>query len=411
MNIGVVGVNHNLAPISVREGVSFTDLQKIEAINYLLDKEIEEVVILSTCNRSEIYIQSKNIKEKIKMIEQFYESFFECPDVSNYLFTKSGREAIEHIYNVTSGLDSIVLGEDQILGQVKDAHVFSMQLGASKKIFNKLFREAITTAKNMKSTTKISQQPLSISYIGVRFLEKRLGDLEGKNALVIGVGKMSKLTMKHLEEEKVNTIYVSNRSHGKIKEIQHEYKNIVPIEYKDRYKVLNDVDMVISATASPHMVIKYEEMPKLQKQVYMMDIALPRDIDPKINDIENAEVYDIDDLKKIHDENNEKRKELANIGYEMISESINEFLEWVDSTHIDPTIESLNDKCLEIREDTLEYIFRKLNLDTREKKIIDKMMTSALKRLIREPIINLKQTKDKGKREEYMKLVEELFEL
>jgi glutamyl-tRNA reductase len=169
--------------------------------------------------------------------------------------------------------------------------------------------------------------------------------------------------------------------------------------------------MVISATASPHMVIKYEEMPKLQKQVYMMDIALPRDIDPKINDIENAEVYDIDDLKKIHDENNEKRKELANIGYEMINESIDEFLEWVDSTHTDPTIESLNDKCLEIREDTLEYIFRKLNLDTREKKVIDKMMTSALKRLIREPIINLKQTKDKGKREEYIKLVEELFEL
>ena len=411
MDIGVVGVNHNLAPISIREGVSFTDLQKIEAINYLLDKEIEEIVILSTCNRSEIYIQSPNIEEKVKVVEDFYQSFFNSSGVKKYLFSKTNREAIEHIYNVTAGLDSIVLGEDQILGQVKDAHNFSMQLGASKKGFNKLFREAITTSKDIKNTTKISQQPLSISYIGVKFLEEKIGSLEGKNALVIGIGKMSKLTMTHLEEEKVNTIYVSNRSHGKIKEIQHEYKNIVPIEYDDRYKVLNDVDIVISATASPHIVVKYEDMPKIENKVYMMDIALPRDIDPRINDLENVEVYDIDNLKEIHDKNDKKRKELANIGYKMIDSSINEFMEWVDSTQIDPTIESLNDKCLEIREDTLDYIFRKLDLDNREKKIIDKMMTSALKRLIREPIINLKQTKDKGKREEYIKLVEELFEL
>lgn len=411
MNIGVIGVNHNVAPIEIREKVSFTDIQKIEAINYLLDKEIEEIIILSTCNRSEIYIQSKNIEDKIKIVEEFYESFFNLPGVKQYLFTKKDRDAIEHIYKVSAGLDSIVLGEDQILGQVRDAHEFSMQLGASKKKFNKLFREAITVSKDMKTKTKISQQPLSISYIGVRFLEEKLGNLEGKNALVIGIGKMSKLTMKHLEEGKVNTIYVSNRSHGKIKEIENDYKNIVPIQYNDRYKVLNDVDMVISATASPHIIIKADEMPKIERKIYMMDIALPRDIDPDINKLENVELYDIDDLKQIHDKNDQKRKELANIGLGMINESIDEFVEWLDSTNIDPTIESLNERCDEIREDTLDYIFRKINLDNREKKIIEKMMTSALKRLIREPIINLKQTKDKGKREEYMKMVEELFEI
>ncbi len=411
MNIGVIGVNHNVAPIEIREKVSFTDIQKIEAINYLLDKEIEEIIILSTCNRSEIYIQSKNIEDKIKIVEEFYESFFNLPGVKQYLFTKKDRDAIEHIYKVSAGLDSIVLGEDQILGQVRDAHEFSMQLGASKKKFNKLFREAITVSKDIKTTTKISQQPLSISYIGVRFLEEKLGSLEGKNALVIGIGKMSKLTMKHLEEGKVNTIYVSNRSHGKIKEIENDYKNIVPIQYNDRYKVLNDVDMVISATASPHIIIKADEMPKIERKICMMDIALPRDIDPAINKLENVELYDIDDLKQIHDKNDQKRKELANIGLEMINESIDEFVEWLDSTNIDPTIESLNERCDEIREDTLDYIFRKVNLDNREKKIIEKMMTSALKRLIREPIINLKQTKDKGKREEYMKMVEELFEI
>ena len=168
---------------------------------------------------------------------------------------------------------------------------------------------------------------------------------------------------------------------------------------------MNDIDIVISATSSPHMVIRYDEMPKIQKKILMMDIALPRDIDPKINKLENIEIYDIDNLKDIQDKNDNKRKELAKIGSKMISEKIIEFIEWIDSIKIDPTIESLNDKCLEIREDTLDYIYRKTNLDNRDKKIIDKMLTSALKRLIREPIINLKQIKDKGKREEYIKLV------
>lgn len=411
MNIGVIGINHNLAPINIRENVSFTDVQKIEAINYFLDRDIDEVVILSTCNRSEIYIQAKNIDEKIKFLEDFYERFFNVADIKEYLFSKKNTSAVEHLFKVASGLDSIVLGEDQILGQVKDAHDFSMQLGSSKKIFNKLFREAINVAKDIKNTTKISHQPLSISYIGVKFIQSKIGKLEGKKALLIGMGKMNKLTIKYLKEEKLDTIYVSNRNHGKIMELESKFKNIIPIRYEDRYKVMNDIDIVISATSSPHMVIKYDEMPKIQKKILMMDIALPRDIDPKINKLENIEIYDIDNLKDIQDKNDNKRKELAKIGSQMISEKIIEFIEWIDSIKIDPTIESLNDKCLEIREDTLDYIYRKTNLDNRDKKIIDKMLTSALKRLIREPIINLKQIKDKGKREEYIKLIEELFEL
>lgn len=411
MNIGVIGINHNLAPINIRENVSFTDVQKIEAINYFLDRDIDEVVILSTCNRSEIYIQAKNIDEKIKFLEDFYENFFNVADIKEYLFSKKNTSAVEHLFKVASGLDSIVLGEDQILGQVKDAHDFSMQLGSSKKIFNKLFREAINVAKDIKNTTKISHQPLSISYIGVKFIQSKIGKLEGKKALLIGMGKMNKLTIKYLKEEKLDTIYVSNRNHGKIMELESKFKNIIPIRYEDRYKVMNDIDIVISATSSPHMVIRYDEMPKIQKKILMMDIALPRDIDPRINKLENIEIYDIDNLKDIQDKNDNKRKELAKIGRQMISEKIIEFIEWIDSIKIDPTIESLNDKCLEIREDTLDYIYRKTNLDNRDKKIIDKMLTSALKRLIREPIINLKQIKDKGKREEYIKLIEELFEL
>lgn len=411
MSIGVVGVNHNLAPINIREGVSFTDTKKIEAINNLLDYGIDEVVILSTCNRSEVYIRSEYIMEKIKVVEDFYEKFFNQPGIKNFLFSKIDIEAIQHLFDVTAGLDSIVIGEDQILGQVKDSHDLAMQLGSSKKIFNKLFREAITTAKDIKNTTKISQQPLSISYIAIKFLKEKLGSLEGKKALVVGTGKMSKLAMKHLEEEKVSKIYLANRSYEKSIELQGKYENIIPVDYEDRYNILIDSDIVISATSSPHLVIKHEHLPKILNDIYMMDIALPRDIDPKLNEIDNINIYDIDDLKNIQDKNDKKRKELAQVASSIIQEKINEFVEWEDSIHIDPTIHSLNDKCVEIREDTLDYIFRKIELTPKEQKIIDKMMTSALKRLIREPIVNLKQVKDKGKREEYIKLIEELFNI
>lgn len=413
MNIGVVGVNHNLAPINVREAVSFTDTKKIEAINILLDSEIDEIVILSTCNRSEIYISGENVQQKVDEVANFYKDYFGVKDIEQYLFKKTNLEAIQHLFDVTAGLDSLVVGEDQILGQVKDAHEFCMKLGATKKVFNKLFRDAVTTSKEIKTITKISQQPLSISYIGVKLLKEKMGTLEGKNALIVGLGKMNLLTLNHLEEENVKNIYIANRNIEKTKEIENKFDNIIPIEYSDRHKIIQEksIDIVISATSSPHLVIKYDDMPKLDKKIYIMDIALPRDIDTKLKELNYVELYDIDDLKEIHDKNDIKRNELAQKAQEIIKIKIDEFTEWLDLTFIDPTIQSLNSKCIEIKEDTLEYIFRKIDLNQREQKIIDKMLGSALKRVIREPIINLKQVKNKGQREEYIKVIEDLFEI
>lgn len=413
MDIAVIGINHNLSPIGIREKVSFTDTKKIEATNILLDKDLREVVILSTCNRSEIYISCEEIEVGIDIVKNFYEEFFQLNEVSLYLFSKKDNEAIEHLFNVTSGLDSLVIGEDQILGQVKGAHELAMKIGSSKKLFNKLFREAITTAKEVKTVTKISQQPLSISYIGIKLLKEKIKNLQNKNILIIGLGKMNLLTIKHLEEENVGTIYIANRSIEKFKEIQQLYNNIEYVEYKDRYNILKDnqIDIVISATSSPHLVIKKEEIINIKRSIYFMDLALPRDIDFKIKDMENMELYCIDDLKNIQSENDEIRVRLSKEAHKIIVNKINEFIEWRDISIIDPTIQSLNKKCIEIKKDTLDYIFRKVDLNQRDKKIIEKMMTSALKRMIREPILNLKQVKNKGKREEYIKTIEELFDI
>lgn len=413
MKVAVVGVNHKVAPIAIREKVAFSEAKKIEAMDKLLDYGIEEVVILSTCNRSEIYIATKveKTKDAIEFVKHFYKSFFDIEDISKYLFVENGKNAIEHLYCVAAGLDSIVLGEDQILGQVSDAHLFAMEFGGSKKILNKMFREAVTTAKEIKDSTKMSEVPLSVSYIGVKYLKQEIGNLHGKKALVVGLGEMGRLAFRHLIEEGVSDIYMCNRNHEKVYDLSKEYEAITPINYEERYDYLNRVDIVVTATSSPHTVIKSSNIVDLNKQIYMMDLAMPRDIEPEVSQIEGVTLFDIDDLSRISHENEHKREELAKQAMQMVEKKIEEFLVWCDIIKVDPVIQSLNQKCKDISDDTLSYIYRKMDLDCREKKILEKMISSALARVIREPVLKLKSIEEEEKRDAYIQLMGELFEI
>lgn len=409
MEIAVIGVNHNKTPINIREKVSFTEARKIEGSNYLLDRGIKEVIILSTCNRSEIYIAANNVRKYIPIVREFYSEFFNISDIEEYLFEKENIDAIRHLYFVTSGLDSIVLGEDQILGQVKDSLLFSMEIGCSGKVLNKLFREAVTVAKGIKSDFKISEIPLSTSYIGIKYLKENIGSFKGKKALIIGTGKISSLALTYLEEEELGEVYITNRTHGKLKSVVNQYPHAKIIEYENRYDYLNEVDILISATAAPHTVIAYEKMPQLESELFILDLALPRDIDRRVAEVKGVTIYDIDDLKKVSDENYQKRIELCNGAMDIIEDNIETFLQWLQGIKIDPIIKSLNDRCREIEEDTMAYINRKLELDGREQKIIEKMLKSSLKRLIREPIFTLKETKEEGEIEKYIETITDLF--
>ncbi|WBW98452.1 glutamyl-tRNA reductase [Oceanirhabdus sp. W0125-5] len=410
MEIAVVGINHNNAPVDVRERAAFTESSKIDVINELMDSGIEEAVVLSTCNRSEVYVAySKKIDGK-NILKDIYKKQFKYVDLDLFLFAKKGQEAIEHIFRVASGMDSIVLGEDQILGQVKDSLILSMELGSSKKLLNRLFRDAVTAAKEIKNKLKISEIPLSTSYIGVKLLKERIGDLKGKNVLIIGVGQISKLTLKYLLLEDFNSIKITNRTHGKLKELSVKSEKIELVNYSDRYEVLNEVDVVISATSAPHVILRMENMPELNKKLYILDLAVPRDIDPKVREGSYVELLDIDDLEKISSNNMEKREGLKEQADEIIREYIFEFNEWKKRTKIDPVIKDLKEKCDEIEKDTLEYIFRKSNMELRDQKIVQKMLNSALKRVIRDPIIKLKELED-DERENYMDVVKELFKL
>lgn len=409
MDLALIGVNHNISPIEVREKVSFTESMRIDGSSMILDKGIDEVIILSTCNRSEIYIVSENIEDSIEEIKAFYSKFFNFPLIEKYLFVKEGKDVITHLYMVTSGLDSLILGEDQILGQVKEAMIFSMELGFSGKILNKLFMEAIGVGKKIKTNLKISEIPLSTSYIGIKLLREEIGSLRGKKALVIGAGKISRLSLKYLHEEGLEEIYVTNRTHGRLKDIFKEFPCLIPVEYGERYNLIKDIDIIVTATSAPHTIISYEDMPKVEHELYILDLALPRDVDSKVKDMENVLLYHIDDLRKVSEHNQQRREKLSEKAMKIINKDVDEFVEWMGSIRVDPVLKSLNERCSDIKEDTMEYINRKLDLDQREKKIVDKMLNSALKRVIREPIKNLKNL-EKENMDDYIEMLNSLFE-
>lgn len=410
MEIAVIGINHNTSPIEVREKFFFSESMKIESSDQILDKSTKEITIVSTCNRSEIYVASDNIDLSINEVKEFYKEFFKFSQSEDYIFVKKGKDAVVHLYMVSAGLDSMILGEDQILGQIRNSMIFSMNLGFSKKVLNRLFMDAIAEGKKIRSKLKISEIPLSTSYIGINLLKKEIGSLKGKKALVIGAGEIGTLAIKYLYEEELEQIYVTNRTYEKLKEICENFNKLTPIEYGNRYNILENVDILITATGAPHTIITYKDIKNLPDKLYILDLAIPRDVEPRVGEKENVILYHNDDLQKLSEENLLRRIKLSEEAKEIINEDVNKYISWLNTLDMDPVIESLNKRCLSIKEDTIEYINRKIELDKREKKIIDKMIMSALKQFIREPIKILKQV-DKENSEEYIEIMKELFQI
>lgn len=412
MQIALIGLNQNSAPIHIRNRAAYTDSQKIEAINILLDMGIEEVVILSTCGRNEIYIcdRESEISQSIAHVERFFEEFFEVPDIRNHLYTQVGENAARHLMTVACGLDSIVLGEDQILGQVKEAHSLAMDLGSSKKVLNRLFRDAVTASKRIKTELKMSEHPMSISYIGVKFLLEKLGTFEDKRFLIIGTGKMGRLALSYVMESRPGVVYMTNRNHQKVIDLRNEFPEIQMVPYEDRYRILQEVDVVITATASSHSVIRFNDMPPLLGPVAFMDMAVPQDVEPAVAAIPGVTLFNVDSLMRVSEENELRRRELAREALQLLENDLEEFRSWMHSVKADPAIVSLNALRKQIEDDTFDYLNRKLVMDHRDRRLMEKMISSALKRMIREPIVKLKSLKNEEEIAQYTNFIEDLFQ-
>lgn len=411
INISVLGIDHQYSA-EIREKVAFSETQKIEFTTRLFDLGVEEAVILSTCNHSEVYFLDRWKNDAVRnQVMDTYIDYFRLENAEKYIYRYHDKDAIEHIFRVTSGLESAVVGEDEILRQVKEAYEFAHQFNNTSKVFNRLFQEAIKAAKEIKSKLKISEIPLSTGYIGLKYLEEQMGTFEDKTMLIIGFGKIGKLFYQYGKELPFKEICVCNRSADTVKCVIEDNNNTAYIPYGSCHTVLDKADVVITATSCPHFVLKAENMPQRTKPLYMLDMAIPRNIDTAIGDMENYHLYNIDVLKEMSARNEESRRALTEKAETIIERATEEFLVWLKRTAQDPIIESLNRSVDDILEDHLQYLFKKITVNNRERTIITRTMEAALKKAVRNPIIALKSIEDEEKRAHYADVLGELFQL
>ncbi len=408
MQFGYIGINYKDAKIKIRNKVSFTDNQKIDFLQKVGKSGIDQCMILSTCNRSELFFFFREEKQ-LEDLRSLYAA--RVPEIKNasYLKISFGVEAMEYLFRIAAGLESLVLGEDQILGQVKEAQEFSRTLGYGGKEINRVVRDAVTCAKKIKSRFKISENPLSVSSIGIRQVDQICG-IKGKQVLVIGSGSMAALAIRYLYEYKAGKVAVCSRTLAHAKELLTDFPDLFTLPYEQRYQEIEKSDIVISATASPHLVIRRESI-KLTHKMVFLDLALPRDIDERLREEPLVHLLDLDTMEQIAAENQAQRIQLTKISREWIKEAVKETQQWLSGSRVDATIESLQQKCDLIVEDSYSYLNRKMDLGVREQKLLRKILKASLHRLLREPILELKQLESKERQEEYQKVVEELFHI
>ncbi|QXM05655.1 glutamyl-tRNA reductase [Crassaminicella indica] len=416
MEIVVVGINHKNSPIEIREKVSFSksDLEKAYAV-IKKSEHVKEAVILSTCNRSEITAVVTDVNEGIQYLKDFYFDFFHVEKnvLDMYFFVKYSDQAVKHVFQLAAGLESLVLGEDQILGQVRNAHEYALEKGCTSKILNKLYREVITTAKRIKRETSISQNSLSISSIAVKLIEDIFDDLKDKKVLVIGVGKMSRIAIENLIYKGVKEIYVTNRTVGHAVDLSERYREIRVVEFKERYSMISKVDIIITSTSAPHYILKNEEFKKNfynGHRLCIVDIAMPRDVDPQIKNIEGISVYELDELKKVSLENMESRLKAAQDAIKIIIEECIQFENWYNCIPVFPVIEEIQEQSFYILESEIESLMKRLDkASQKDKELIELVMRSMAKKLIKRPILNLKRAGEDRKGKLYAKIASELF--
>lgn len=386
------GLNHHRAGIDVREKVHFKDSDIIEASEILENYGFEEVVILSTCNRSEIFALSSESKFSNDFFVEFFENYFSIDDLSPFIFVKKDLDAINHLFSLTCGLDSLIVGEDQILGQVSDAYETSLSLGFCKKILSEALKRSINLSKKIKSDSNISHIPLSLPYISVKKAQE-IGNLLNKNALVVGIGDIGKLCIENLMETGAN-IYISNWNMDKSIKMQKEYGNINIISYEKIQENLGDMDFIFSATASPHLVLKKDYFKNIKNEINIFDLALPRDCDPEISNFSNIRIFDVDSIKDISRKNLDKRRKILQSYRANIDEKSEGFYKWMKEVKIDYILKDLNDRCDDLADKTMDYIFRKTDMTASQKKKVDKAVRNALKKIARDPVLTIKENHD-----------------
>jgi glutamyl-tRNA reductase len=419
MELVVVGLNHNTAPIQIRECLAFPEnkmedaLRKVHAI-----PSVKENMIVSTCNRVEVYAAARQTDKAIPDLKHFLSQYHDLPlkEFEKNLYAFMGEEAVKHIFRVASSLDSMVVGEPQILGQVKSAYEMAVESKTSGLILHRLLHRTFHVAKRVRTETKIGDSAVSVSSVAVELAQKIFETLEKKTVLLIGAGEMCELAARHLVSGGVENVLVTNRTYERAVALAQEFSGQA-IPFDEMNQGLKRVDIVISATDSPQYLIRRDQVAKVikdrkQKPIFFIDIADPRNIEPRVGDIENVYLYNIDDLKKVADENIKDRGKEAQKAEAIVQEEVTKFVNWYHSLEITPTIVALRNKFEEIRKKELEKTLSlHPNLSDKEKKSLEALTSAILNKILHTPSTLLKQSNEEAMADLYLDTLRTLFQL
>jgi len=419
MHIVVIGLNYRTAPVEVRERFTIAPERLPQAVRELKSwKSVLECVIVGTCNRTELYAVVDRDNFCPQHVRNFMASWFEIDkdEFAPYLYTYEDEAAKRHLFRVACGLDSMVLGETQILGQVRDAFLLAQNERATGTLFNMLFKQAITVAKKAHSETGIGENAVSVSYAAIELGKRIFGSYRNKTVLIVGAGKMSELTVKHLAASGAERIAVTNRTYERAVELAGKFGGqAVPFDRLPA--LLKEADVVISSTGSAATILSKRDMEaamrdRAERPMFMIDIAVPRDLDPGIHDVPNVYLYDIDDLEGIVEANMELRRQQSTRIEAMIGEELNAFDQWYRSLGVGPVIRALQEKAKDIHLETMESMRNKLpDLTERELKIIHKLTKSMLNQMMHEPIQRVKEMAPNRNGDEALAYFTKLFAL
>jgi glutamyl-tRNA reductase len=418
MELIVIGLNHRTAPIEILERLAFLS-DRIETALHQAKSlpSLKENMILSTCNRVEIYAVAREIEKATLDLKHFLSHFhgLSLREFEKSLYSFVGEEAARHIFRVASSLDSLVVGEPQISGQIKSAYEMAVEAKTSGLILHRLLHRAFHVAKRVRTQTKIGDSAVSVSSVAVELAKKIFGTLEKKTVLLIGAGEMCELAARHLVSGGVGKVLVTNRTYERAAALAQEFRGEA-IPFEEMNQGLRRVDIVISATDSPQHLILHDQVVKAmkdrkQKPIFFIDIADPRDIEPRVGDVENVYLYNIYDLKKVADENIKDREKEAEKAETIVQDEVVKFVNWYHSLEVAPTIISLRRKFDEIRKKELEKTLAlHPNLSEKEKQSLEALTSAIINKILHSPLTLLKQTNEEAMAD-YVDAIRTLFQL
>lgn len=421
MNIAVVGLSHKTAPVEVREKLSIQET-KIESVTQHLCgyPHIEEVAILSTCNRLEIYVVATETDQGVHEVSQFLAEYGLIPlhHLRPHLFILLHEDAVMHLMRVSAGLDSLVLGEGQILAQVKNTHKLGQQYKGIGRLLNQLFKKAITAGKRVRTETSIGTGAVSISSAAVELAQMKVQNLAAYRIAIIGAGKMSCLLVKHLLAKGAVNISIVNRSQARSQDLARQFPeaelNLCPLS--DMMAVIAKSDIVFTSTAATEPLLnraKLEAILEPHQPLMLIDISVPRNVAADTNELEYVQAFNVDDLKAVVAQNQESRRQMAMEAEELLEEEVESFEVWRRSLDTVTTINCLRDKIETIREQELEKALSRLGSEFAEKhqEIIEALTRGIVNKILHDPMVQLRAQQDIETRRRAMQSLQMLFNL